>query len=645
MPGTIHNGDSPGSTTVTLFDTDPGIDDAFALALALASPEVNLRYVTTVAGNTGIRAVTRNAALLLSLMGADADVVLARGAGVPVAGPVRNARDFHGSDGLGGHQRSLLDAGLKAHRVRADAVRLIIEAAARHGPALNIIAVGPLSNVALALRLAPDVMRSIGRLVIMGGAIRVAGNVTAAAEFNFFADPVAAAEVIAAGLTTTVVPLDATQQVRCTPKAIQQAFGYRSDLYARAMRDFADQAFKRQARGFALHDPLAVAAAIMPEVVRTERVPLQVVTGPGIAAGMSLEDARTFDTAVSEGTLTDIAFGVDTNAVLELFEARVLRFGSRRRSRHHSNASRVVVVGGANMDLVVKSTALPKAGETISGGDLAQVPGGKGANQAVAAARAGAAVALIGRVGEDAFARDLCAALAADKIDLKHLRADRRPSGVALITVAADGANQISVAPGANARVTTNDVRLARDTIADSNVLLTQFESPMPAVLAALSLAGSTSTMTVLNPSPLRDVPVTMPKLVDVLVLNEVEADAMAGHPTRSVRDAKVALSILTGLGYQSVVLTLGGEGVVWNEGERIRHSPAHSVDVIDTTAAGDTFAGYLAAALARGAHLAKAIEEANLAAALSVQRFGAQPAIPSARQVKAAARNLNKNR
>ena len=175
-------------------------------------------------------------------------------------------------------------------------------------------------------------MRSIGRLVIMGGAVRVAGNVTAAAEFNFFADPVAAAEVIAAGLTTTVVPLDVTQQVRCTPKAIQQAFGHRSDLYARAMRDFADQAFKRQPRGFALHDPLAVAAAITPEVVRTERVPLQVVTGTGIAAGMSLEDARTFDAAVSEGTLTDVAFGVDTNAVLELFEARVLRFGSRRRS-------------------------------------------------------------------------------------------------------------------------------------------------------------------------------------------------------------------------------------------------------------------------------------------------------------------------
>ena len=136
-----------------------------------------------------------------------------------------------------------------------------------------------------------------------------------------------------------------------------------------------------------------------------------------------------------------------------------------------------------------------------------------------------------------------------------------------MITVAADGANQISVAPGANARVTTKDVRLARDTIADSNVLLTQFESPMPAVLVALRLARSTSTLTALNPSTLREVPVTMPKLVDVLVLNEVEADAMAGHPTCSVRDAKVAVSILTVLGYQSVVLTLGGEGVVWNEG------------------------------------------------------------------------------
>ncbi len=295
--------------------------------------------------------------------------------------------------------------------------------------------------------------------------------------------------------------------------------------------------------------------------------------------------------------------------------------------------ARIVVVGSTNTDMVVKAPRLPGPGETVLGGEFAVVAGGKGANQAVAAARLGAEVAFIGCVGLDDLGERTLAALAAEGIDIRGVRRDpHAASGVALIMVDDRGENQIAVAPGANARLTAADVEAAAAILAEADSLVVQLEVPLPAVARAMELARRHGRRVLLNPAPARPVPAAILAGADVITPNESEAAALLGEYPGPEAAAAALLKSGTGC----AIVTLGGDGIVVAcPGETYR-VPAQRVVPVDTTAAGDAFSGALAVSLAERMPLRQAVEFSVAAAAISVTRSGAQPSLPRRNEVLA---------
>ncbi|MFG3601447.1 PfkB family carbohydrate kinase [Micromonospora chersina] len=294
-----------------------------------------------------------------------------------------------------------------------------------------------------------------------------------------------------------------------------------------------------------------------------------------------------------------------------------------------SRSARVVVVGSANLDLVVTAPQLPRPGETVLGDDFRMVPGGKGANQAVAAARAGADCAFVGAVGGDGFGGLLRDNLAAAGVDLRGLRTVDGPSGVALIAVDHAAENCIVVAPGANAALTLHDAD--RKAVADAGVLLLQLEVPLAEVTRAAGWARAGGAAVVLNAAPARPLPAELLDLVDVLVVNEHEAAVVAGVFTD---EPAALLDTLVGL-VPRVVLTLGARGAAYadRDGARVE-VPAPKIDAVDTTAAGDAFTGALAVALAErggltGDTATAVLRWACAAGAACAERPGASTALP----------------
>jgi ribokinase len=286
----------------------------------------------------------------------------------------------------------------------------------------------------------------------------------------------------------------------------------------------------------------------------------------------------------------------------------------------------VAVVGSLNLDLVVRVARLPGPGETVSGDDVFRNPGGKGANQAVAAARLGRRVAMVGRVGDDAAGRELLGSLEADAVDTSRVRVVAGvPSGIALITVSEDGENQIVVSPGANARLTPDDVGQAGAALGAATVTLLQLEVPLEAVAAAARAAGGT---VVLNPAPVRDLPEELVADVDVLVPNRVELAQLAGGAEPGT--VAEATRLAGRLPARAVVVTLGADGCLVIVGGDTVHVPAVPVRAVDTTAAGDAFCGGLADALAGGATLEDAARRAVRVAAAACLRPGAQASLPT---------------
>jgi ribokinase len=295
----------------------------------------------------------------------------------------------------------------------------------------------------------------------------------------------------------------------------------------------------------------------------------------------------------------------------------------------------VLVVGSLNMDLVARAPSLPVPGETVAGHAFATVPGGKGANQAVAAARLGARTAMIGCLGADAFGGQLRAGLEADGIDCAGVSTLAGvSSGVALIVVDDAGRNGIVVVPGANGRLTPADVDARRELVAGARVVVLQLECPLTVVEHTARLARSLGRTVVLNPAPARPLPPDLLACVDVLVPNEIEAAALTGAPVESVEAALEAGRRLRRAGAGTVLVTLGARGVVAVGPGEERHHPAPLVTAVDTTAAGDTFIGGFCASLVRGRSLAGCIAFAQAAAAISVTRAGAQPSIPHRHEV-----------
>lgn len=297
--------------------------------------------------------------------------------------------------------------------------------------------------------------------------------------------------------------------------------------------------------------------------------------------------------------------------------------------------SRILVVGSANTDMVLQLDRLPRPGETVLGGEFKMAAGGKGANQAVGAARAGGRVMFVARLGRDAFGSQALAAWRADAIDVRHVVRDAAASsGVALIFVAPDGANCIGVAPGANARLCPADVLRARALFARADCVLLQLETPIETVLAAAELAERAGVPIILNPAPARPLPDALLRRVTVLTPNETEAELLTGRRVVSEAEAAGAAQALRERGPANVIVTLGARGAYVASPEIRQLVTAYKVRPVDTTAAGDIFNGALAVALADGQPLLDAVRFAHAAAALSVTRLGAQPSAPTRRAI-----------
>jgi len=288
-------------------------------------------------------------------------------------------------------------------------------------------------------------------------------------------------------------------------------------------------------------------------------------------------------------------------------------------------APRVTVLASVNMDLVGTAAHLPRAGETVLGDGFAMIPGGKGANQAVAAARAGAACTAIAAVGDDAFASPLLDGLAAAGVDTALVRTAPGPSGVALIAVDTAGENQILVASGANATLTDlTDAETAAITAADA--LVCQLETPMPAVVAAARAAHRAQVRVIVNAAPARDLPDELREAIDLLIVNRGEAEQIAGAPEAATEDLLDALVALV----PRVVVTLGAGGAVYadRDGARIEVA-APVIEAVDTTAAGDAFVGALTVAWLEDRGIADALRWACAAGAACATAFGAASSLP----------------
>jgi len=296
----------------------------------------------------------------------------------------------------------------------------------------------------------------------------------------------------------------------------------------------------------------------------------------------------------------------------------------------------ILVFGSLNMDLVVRSPRLPQPGETLTGSDFATIPGGKGANQAVAAARQGITTAMIGRVGADDFGHQLRHALTVDSVNVEAVKVDAEThTGVAAITVAQSGENQIVIVPGANGRVDATDVAGLTHSLAAAQLLLLQCEIPGAIVAQAAQLAHAAGVTVILDPAPVPDFDLTpVYPAIDILTPNQVEAAQLTGLPVNNVTAAEGAIAHLQQQGASTVLVKLGEQGVLCGMPQETFYVPAYDVSVVDTVAAGDAFNGGLAVALSEGQPLRQAVAWASATAALSVGKAGAQPSMPRRSQV-----------
>ena len=299
----------------------------------------------------------------------------------------------------------------------------------------------------------------------------------------------------------------------------------------------------------------------------------------------------------------------------------------------------IVVIGSTNTDMVVKASRLPAGGETVLGGEFLMNAGGKGANQAVAAARYGNRVVFVAKTGNDLFGERVRSSLREDDIVTDYVSIDPlHPSGVALITIDARAENCIVVASGANMYLSTADVDAAREEISAADVVLMQLESPIETVTYAARMAAEAGVKVVLNPAPAPDKPLPeeLMRSLYLITPNRSEASRLSGIEVKDMESAREAAKAILDRGPQSVIITLGGDGSLVYDGQEFTFIEATKVEAVDTTAAGDTFNGVLATMVAEGRNLIDAAREASLAAAISVTRMGAQPAAPTRAEVAA---------
>lgn len=296
----------------------------------------------------------------------------------------------------------------------------------------------------------------------------------------------------------------------------------------------------------------------------------------------------------------------------------------------NNKENKIVVIGSMNTDMVINCERIPLPGETVLGGKFMMNSGGKGANQAVAAARLGGNVYFIAKSGNDLFGRRAISQYQEDNINTDYMVADpEQPSGVALILVDKKGENSIAVASGANGALSPGDIDAASELIADCKILLMQLETPVETIAHAARLAHRQGKKVILNPAPACSLSDEMLGNVDVIIPNETEAALLSGIEITSEEDARRAAHEISRRGIQTVIITLGSKGSLVKDGDEFYHVPCRKVKAVDTTAAGDTFCGAFAVALAEDRGIVEAVEFATRCAAITVTRPGAQMSLP----------------
>lgn len=296
----------------------------------------------------------------------------------------------------------------------------------------------------------------------------------------------------------------------------------------------------------------------------------------------------------------------------------------------------IVVIGSVNTDMIVTVPHLPVTGETVLGDAFYKLPGGKGANQAVAAQRSGGQVTFMACVGDDAFGQEAIAGYQQDGIDVSQIKVMPGVStGVALINVDSQGKNTITVASGANLQLTAEAIQKQPALIEQGEVLLLQLEIPLDAVVAAIDIAHQAGCLIILNPAPARVLPREIYAKLTIITPNETEAEILTGIKVTGIASAKQAADCLLSYGVKQVMITLGVQGVFYSDGHACEHFPCFKVNAVDTTAAGDVFNGALATALSQKKALPEAVHFAQAAAALSVTKVGAQSSVPYAEEIE----------
>ncbi len=297
---------------------------------------------------------------------------------------------------------------------------------------------------------------------------------------------------------------------------------------------------------------------------------------------------------------------------------------------------KIVVIGSTNVDMIIKGDRIPKPGETVIGGKFHKAAGGKGANQAVAAARAGGDVTFISCIGDDVFGQESLAGFKKEGIDVDKIKTDTDNStGIAFILVDENGENSISVASGANNHLKESDIDSIKEIIQRSDLILLQLEIPISVVQTAIRIAYESNVKVILNPAPAQTLTDKLLSMVSVLTPNETETEILTGIKVENEQSAKNAAKILSDKGVGTVIITIGDKGVYVTSKEDFLTMPGYSVTPVDTTAAGDTFNGAFAVYMAEGKGLKESIRFANAAGAISVTRLGAQPSIPMREEIE----------
>lgn len=295
----------------------------------------------------------------------------------------------------------------------------------------------------------------------------------------------------------------------------------------------------------------------------------------------------------------------------------------------------ICVIGSLNMDLVVNVDTMPKPGQTIIGSNFKEVPGGKGANQAVAMARLNGNVSMIGKVGEDGFGQTLINSLKNDKVDTTYIQTSKGATGVALITVDKNAQNSIVVSPGANFEVKEDDIDNNIEAIKNSDIVVLQLETPLNTIKYALNKAKELNKYTILNPAPAVKLDDEIIKNVDLLTPNETELEIISGVSIETEEDIQKAAQIMIEKGVKELIVTLGSKGSLYITKEKSMFKKAYKVEAVDTTAAGDSYTGALAVALSQDKNIEDAMDFASKVGALSVLKEGAQSSLPTLEDVK----------